>query len=276
MVEIIIPTGGRRDGWVFYSVNGRERWIRAGVPTVVADSALEVFDHAYINYSPWPIPGSPGSGDPPAWAPAGSVAYVDFVTNEPRAWTSTGGEVLFANLNTILGDSTLIPNRAYNPAKVDLGVGYGLGGGDQGPGSFLNDMVTAFNFNFTCLVEFNGNLSLEYVEPTFGTDLIIAAGIAGFGDIMSISDQNSPAYLQKTGGGPADAISKLAFTLTPTQLYAAYNGVSMDDADVPPNTVVDPVTPNQPTDIVFIAAKLKRLTIYNPIKTAAELVTLTS
>lgn len=219
----------------------------------------------------WPSGGGPGGGEPPAWARAGSVADIDFVNDPPRAWTSTGAEVAWADFDEIFGESELIAQRVFDPLMLDSGVGYGQGTGDPGGGTMLGALITAFNFNFTAVIEFDGNFSLEYTEPAFATDLVINAGIAGFGETVTVSDANGGVpSIQRPDFSGADASSKLAVTVTADAMYAAYNGESLDDGDVPPNTAVNPATPNQPTDIVFQASKLKRLTVYNPIKTQAE------
>jgi hypothetical protein len=213
----------------------------------------------------WPLPGGGGSGAPPAWARAGSIADIDFVNNPPRAWTSTGGEVAFANFDTIFGESSLIPDRAYNPAEVNLGVGYGDG---DSHGSFIGAMIAAFNFDFSVVVEFDGQFNLEYVEDTFGTDIVF-----NYATTVSprLSDQNSGFKVIDAGdvNGSLGA-HKAAFTITGSSAYAAVDGVSLQDPDNPPATVIDPDTPNQPTDIVFLTANLKRLTVYNPIRTEAD------
>jgi hypothetical protein len=264
MPDIIIPHGESRDGWICTSVNGTLVWIQAGAITTVTAATLEVLDHAMIDYSFWPADGSPDTGDAPAWARTGSIA-----------WDGTN-TITWANFNTILGSSVLIPGRDFDPLKLDSGVGYGLGNSDQGGGTFLDAFIDAFNFSFTVVMEFDGNFQLEYTEATFGTDLTVTAGVAGHGDGMHITDQNSGVILEPVGNTAAAASSKLALTITASSMYSAYNGASLMYADVPAQTVVDPDTPNQPTDIVFLASKLKRLTIYNPVKTEAEQRTLTT
>lgn len=231
-----------------------------------------------LNVTNWPANGSPGGGPPPAWARAGSIADIDFVNNPPRAWTSTGGEVA---LSEVVGDSVAL-SSTYDPDKLDPGVGYGLGNADTGQGAFIGDMVTAFNFSFTAVIEFDDNFQLEYAETTnFNTDVVVRhtnSAVPRLTDNVDgvISHPDNDGADNPVGAAGAH---KLAVTITASEMYAALDGASFLTLFVgAPGrvSIVDPSTPDQPTDIVFISAKLKRLTVYNPIKTEAEQRTLTA
>lgn len=60
----MIPRGGRRDGWIWVSVNGVEQWIRAGETTTAHIGVIEVLDHAGINYL---VVAEDSNGTKPAW-----------------------------------------------------------------------------------------------------------------------------------------------------------------------------------------------------------------
>lgn len=223
----------------------------------------------------WPGGGGPGGEDPPVWARAGSIADIDFVNVPPRAWTSTGGEVAWEDFDTILGESSLFgPTTAFDPLMLESGVGYGNGNADRGAGTFLGAMVTAFNFSFTAIAEFNDNFHLEYSVAGFSTDVVVR-----YADTVEVQLEDAAGgvglFLPGAPNGDAGP-HKFGFTITADSMYAAVDGVSLDDLDEPPSSTLDPDTPLQPTDIYFRAAKLKRLTVYNPIKTEAEQRTLTA
>lgn len=234
---------------------------------------MSLSDHMLsANYaSGWPASGGPGGGDPPAWARSGSIADIDFVNDPPRAWTSTGGEIAFEDFGTILGSSVLFPTFTYDPLLVDLGVGYGTGD-PQGFGTFIGDMAEAFNFGFTMIAEFNEIFGIELTEGTFTTDIAVELGA---GQEPGIVDQYDVNFVYADARNVAAGAHKFGMTLTQDTFYVAVDNESLVD-NPGPATVVDPEAPLQPTDMVFHSAKLKRLTIYNPIKTEAEQRTLTA
>jgi hypothetical protein len=220
----------------------------------------------------WPLPGGGGSGAPPAWARAGSIADIDFASDPPRAWTSASGDVVLAD---VVGDSVAM-SSFYNPDKLDPGVGYGMGNGDTAQGAFIGDMITAFNFSFTVVIEFDDNFSLEYVDVVhFNTDVVVRHTATS---VPRVTDNADAVISHPDNDGsdhPAGAIGahKMAVTITASEMYAALDGTSFLTGvagDPDRVSVVDPNTPDQPTDIVFLSAKLKRLTVYNPIRTEAD------
>jgi hypothetical protein len=222
----------------------------------------------------WPRSGSSGGTTGPAWTRPGSIADIDFVNDEPRAWDGAN-EIAWADFNTIFGDSELM-GLTWTPEMLDPGVGLGLGE-VQGTGAFIGTMLDTFNFDFTVVLEFEGIFHLEYTEPTFATDITFDANPAPAptGKVR-VSDANGDG-LGRDHDAAAVELSKLGVTISAASMYAAYNGELLYlNAGAPNPTFVDPNTPNQPTDIIFGASKLKRVTVYNPVKTATELQVLTA
>jgi hypothetical protein len=235
---------------------------------------MSAFYGAFIGAAGWPGTGGAGpGGDAPEWVRAGAFADIDFVNVPPRAWISGVGEI--SDFSTIFGESALLPNHEYDPLLLDSGVGYGLGAEDQGVGTFAGALVSAFNYGFSAIVEFDDIFGLEYTEATFATDFVINYSPAQ----LSLTDSGTfGLYMPDESLGTAGA-HKLGFTLTASEGYGSVDNTQLDG--YPPVgedkvTVMDPTTPNQPTDIIFHCAKLKRLTTYTPVKTELELKALTA
>jgi hypothetical protein len=217
-------------------------------------------------------PGSGGGGgdeETPAWARPGSIADIDFVNDPPRAWTSTGGEVAFAAFNTILGESLLIPDRAYDPADVNAGVGY------IGSGTFIGDFVDAFAFDFTVVIEHDEGLNMEFTEGTFGTDLVYRYGTVVAPGLLD-NGSESTGYVLTLSGNGTEGSHVSAFTITAASMYGGCDGVAFMSDEEPPTSALDPSTPNDPTDVVFQASALiRRLTVY-PAKNESATLALTA
>lgn len=215
----------------------------------------------------WPANGSPGGEEPPAWARAGSIADIDFVNDPFRAWTSTGGET--NDPTDIFGDSALL-GVTFDPETIVAGVGM-----DAGAANAINELATAFMFDFTVVVEFDDGLAIEYAEPNFDTNMVLTYWPEGVGRLTDDSSGTSGGpLLDATGANGTLGPHKIAFTIKAGECYMAIDGVSAIAGGVA--TTYDPSTPTQPTDIKLSAAPLKRVTIYNPVKTEAEQRTLTA
>lgn len=210
-----------------------------------------------------------GGGSPPAWARSGSVADIDFVNNPPRAWTATGGEVAFAAFNTILGESPSFPGFSYDPGKVDLGVGYGGGVGDQGTAALIGALANVFMFDFTVVFEFDANFVFNAVDVTFATDIsyrCASNSVPGLRDDIGGNNLLDPSGLNGDAGAHKGAI-----TITAPLAYTATDNVSGTlSSEVGADTTIDPDTPQTPTELIINASLLKRMTVYSPIKTEAE------
>jgi hypothetical protein len=85
MAEVTIPTGQSRDGWICISVNGNVQWIKAGEPTELDASEIEVLANAGLTYtSVGVVP-----GDTPENGQLGSQYFLDGEEVAPTTFYSS-------------------------------------------------------------------------------------------------------------------------------------------------------------------------------------------
>lgn len=154
MTEVTIPTGGNRDGWIVISVNGVPQWIKAGDPTELDDSEIEVLNHAGVSYS----------------LPDGTEPYV-VIDLENGAYTVGGGTVALAD---VLGED-LVNWNTYDPADVTSEPGGGYSASGEGP-VIIGDALAYLLAGKTVIVDFTAVETNDYLDiKMFSEDFSMAS-----------------------------------------------------------------------------------------------------
>lgn len=233
-------------------------------------SSFSFGNQSPMSPDPWPHSGDGGgSFEAPTWVRPGAKADIDFAHDPPRAWTATAGET--DDLSTILGDSALM-GVTYDPDGLQPGVGF------TGLAALIGPMVTAFAFGFTLRIEQQDYATIEFTEPTYGTDIQFVCGSnpansVGLVDNGTESSGVSLKSRDELGAGipTTPGAHTVALTIKSNEMYGGIDGEAFwgydDDGET---TVTDPSTPNDPTDIIIgFAHGVQRMTVY-PAKSEAD------